>query len=93
MVLIVADEAVAREVYGELFAMRGYDVVLARGARDSLRAVRNRRIGVVVLAMATGATQLRRQLTTLRPQLRVHVTGLLSLSFDMLAPLARQQLH
>ena len=92
-VLIIADEPTAREVYGELFAMRGYDVVLAAGARDGLRAARNRRIGTVVLAVSSGASQLRRQLTTLLPRVRVHVTGLMALPFDVMAPAASHQLH
>jgi DNA-binding NtrC family response regulator len=92
MVLIIAEEPAAREVYGELFAMRGYDVSLAAGARDGLRAARDRRVGVVVLAMATGATQLRRKLTALRPFVRVHIVGMLPQWCDVLTP-QRQQLH
>ena len=92
MVLIIADEAAAREVFGELFALRGYDVVLAASARDGLRAARNRRVGVIVLAVATGVTQLRRKLQQLRPLARVHVTGMMPLFGDALAPLA-QHLH
>jgi DNA-binding response OmpR family regulator len=93
MVLIIADEPAAREVYGELFAMRGYDVVLAADAREGLRVARDRRIGVVVLAMATGAMRLRRKLTTMRPLVRVHMTGLMPLPFDVMTPVASQQLH
>jgi DNA-binding NtrC family response regulator len=93
MVLIIAEDAVAREVYGELFVMRGHEVILAAGARDGLRLVRDRRISVVVLAMTTGATQLRRKLHALRPMLRVHVTGLMALPFDVMASRPRQQLH
>jgi DNA-binding NtrC family response regulator len=77
MVLIIADEPVAREVYGELFTLRGYDVVLARGARDGLHLARDHRIGVVVVALAAGAPKLHRRLTELRPLVRVHVAGLL----------------
>ncbi len=93
MVLIIAEEAAARAVYGELFALRGYDVTLAAGARDGLRAARNRRVGVVVVAMATGATQLRRKLTAMRPLLRVHVVGMLPQQWSDVPPPARQQLH
>ncbi len=92
-VLIIAEDAVAREVYGELFAMRGYAVVTAAGARDGLRCARNRGVTIAVIALATGAAQLRKQLHTMRPTLRVHVTGLFPLAFDVMGPLARQQLH
>ncbi|HEY2745911.1 MAG TPA: hypothetical protein VGL86_14845 [Polyangia bacterium] len=93
MVLIIADEAAAREVYGELFAMRGYDVLLAGGARAGLRAARDRRVAVVVLAMATGAAPLKRKLAALRPLVRVHVVGMLPLWSDVMAREARQHLH
>ena len=93
MVLIIADEPAAREVYGELFAMRGYDVMLAAGARDGLRAARDRRIAVVVLALATGATQLRRKLAALRPLVRVHVAAMMSQWTELAARQARQHLH
>jgi DNA-binding response OmpR family regulator len=93
MVLIIADEAIARQIYGELFAMRGWDVVTARGAREGLRLARDRRIGAVVLALPTGVAQLRARIRALRPLLRVHTTGMMPLPFDMMAPAARQQLH
>jgi hypothetical protein len=73
--------------------MRGYEVVLAAGARDGLRVARDRRIGVVVLAVASGATQLRRRIVAMRPLVRVHVTGLMALPFDVMASVARQHLH
>lgn len=92
-VLIIAEDPVAREVYGELFAMRGYDVVTATGPRDGLRRARNRAVTTAVISMPTGAAQLRKQLHTLRPTLRVHVTGMLPLPFDVMAMPARQQLH
>jgi hypothetical protein len=92
-VLIIAEDPVAREVYGELFAMRGYDVMTASGARDGLRCARDRRVTTAVVALAAGGAQLRKQLHTLRPTLRVHVTGLMPLPFDVMMPLARQQLH
>lgn len=94
MVLIIAEDAMAREVYGELFAMRGHEVVTAAGAREGLKLARDRRISCVVLAVATGAAaQLRRKLHALRPMLRVHVTGLMALPFDVMASSPRQQLH
>jgi DNA-binding response OmpR family regulator len=93
MVLIIADDAVARQVYGELFAMRGWDVVTAGGAREGLRVARDRRIGAVVLALTTGVTQLRARLRALRPLLRIHTTGMIPLPFDLMAPATRQQLH
>ncbi len=93
MLLIIADDAVARQVYGELFVMRGYDVRTAAGGREGLRLARNRHVTTVVVAMATGAAQLRRKLHALRPQVRVHVTGLVPLPFDLTTPMARQQLH
>jgi DNA-binding NtrC family response regulator len=92
-ILIIADDRLAREVYAELFAMRGYGVVTAMGARDGVRLARNRAVTAVVLAVATGAARLRRRLMALRPTVRVHVTGLLPLWFDAAPPLARQQLH
>jgi DNA-binding NtrC family response regulator len=93
MVLIIADEPVAREVYGELFALRGYDVVVAHGARDGLHLARDHRIGVVVLALASGAPRLRRRLIALRPLVPVHVTGLLPPPPEPTAPLAPHRLH
>jgi ActR/RegA family two-component response regulator len=92
-VLIIAEDAVAREVYAELFAMRGYGVVTATGARDGLKRARDRAIATVVLVLQQGSTQLRRKLHALRPTLRIHVTGLSPLCFDVMAPLARQSLH
>lgn len=92
-VLIIAEDPVAREVYGELFAMRGYAVVTAAGAREGLRCARDRRVTTAVVALTSGGPQLRKQLHTLRPTMRVHVTGLLPLPFDIMTPLARQQLH
>ena len=92
-VLIIADDRVGREVYAELFAMRGYTVVTAASSREGLRLARTPKVTIAVLAVATGATQLRRRLHALRPALRVHVTGLLPLCIDLLSPVARQQLH
>ena len=93
MVLIIADDPVAREVYGELFVMRGHDVVTAAGAREGLRLARDRRITVAVVAVPSGAAQLRRKLHALRPMLRVHVTGLMALPLDVVSSTPRQQLH
>ena len=93
MVLIIAEDALARAVYGELFAMRGWDVVTAAGARDGLKLARDRRIAVVVLSLPTGTARVRDKLRALRPRLRVHATGMMPLPFDVLAPPARQQLH
>ncbi|MDB4965110.1 MAG: hypothetical protein JWN44_799 [Myxococcales bacterium] len=92
-VLIIAEDAIAREVYAELFSMRGYGVVTAVTAREGVKLSRNRAIATVVLAMQTGAAQLRRKLHALRPTLRIHVTGLQPLCFDVMAPQARKQLH
>jgi DNA-binding response OmpR family regulator len=93
MILIIADDPVAREVYGELFVMRGHDVIMAAGAREGLKLARDRRITVAVLAVPSGAAQLRRKLHALRPMLRVHVTGLMALPFDVVSSTSRQQLH
>jgi DNA-binding response OmpR family regulator len=93
VVLIVAEDAAARQVYSELFSMRGYDVRTAASAREGLRLARERRVSVAVLAMTAGAAQLRRKLRALRPLLRVHVTGLMPLPFDLMRPNARQRLH
>ena len=93
MVLIIAEDAMARQVYGELFAMRGWDVVTAVGARDGLRRARDRRVTVVVLSLPTGSARLRGKLRALRPFLRVHMTGMMPLPFDAMTPSARQQLH
>jgi len=92
-VLIIAEDAVAREVYAELFAMRGYGVVTAVSARDGFERARNRAVATVVLALSAGAMALRRRLHLLRPRLRVHVTGLAPLCFDVMSPIAQQQLH
>jgi DNA-binding NtrC family response regulator len=91
-VLIIAEDGVARQVYGELFAMRGWAVVTASGAREGLRLARDRRISVVVLSLPTGTARLREKLRSMRPQLRVHTTGMMPLPFDVMAPAARQQL-
>ena len=92
MVLIIADDAVAREVYAELFALRGYGVVTASTASDGLKAARDRTIAVAVLAVASGAAQLRRRLRAIRPTMRMHVTGMMPLCFDVMSA-ARQRLH
>ena len=93
MILIIADDALARQVYGELFAMRGWDVVTAGGAREGLKLARDRRITVVVVSLPTGTAQLRDKLHALRPRLRVHAAGMIPLPFDLMPPTARQQLH
>jgi DNA-binding NtrC family response regulator len=92
-VLIVADDATAREVYAELFAMRGYAVATASSAREGLVRAQARAIAVVVLAMTSGATQLRKRLLSQRPRLKIHVTGLLPLWLDPGLPALRQHLH
>lgn len=90
--LIVASDAVAREVYGELFALRGHHVVTANDAREGLRRARCQEISTVVLALGRGeATALRRRLLQLRPGLTIHVTGQQP-QLDPL-PQARRQLH
>ena len=93
MVLIIAEDAVARTVYGELFVMRGYDVVTAVDPREGFTLARDPRVAVVVLALTRGAAQLRRKLNTLRPLLRVHVLGRAALPFDALPATERRQLH
>ncbi|HEX8952849.1 MAG TPA: hypothetical protein VF997_09425 [Polyangia bacterium] len=93
VVLIIAEDAMARQVYGELFALRGWHVKTAAGAREGLRLARDRRVGVVVLSLPTGAARLRDKLRALRPLLRVHATGMTPLPFDLMTPSARQQLH
>ena len=93
MVLIITEDALARQVYGELFAMRGWAVVTAAGAREGLRLARDRRVAVVVLSLPTGTAQVRDKLRALRPRLRVHAAGMMPLPFDLMAPTASQQLH
>jgi len=93
VVLIISEDALARQVYGELFAMRGWEVVTAAGAREGLKLARDRRIAVVVLSLPTGTVQVRDKLRALRPRLRVHGRGNQPLPFDIMAPAARQQLH
>jgi hypothetical protein len=94
VVLIIADDPMAREVYAELFALRGYGVATASGARDGVRRLaRDRGIAVAVLAVTSGAMQLRRRLHSIRPSLRVHVTGILPLACDGMAPLLGQMVH
>jgi CheY-like chemotaxis protein len=94
VVLIVADDPLARAVYAELFALRGYDVATACSAREGVRRLaRDRGIAVAVLAVASGAMQLRRRLHAVRPWLRVHVTGLLPLGGDAMTPQPGQMVH
>jgi DNA-binding response OmpR family regulator len=92
-VLIVAEDAVARDVYGELFAMRGYAVLTAANAREGLSLARRKRVAVAVLALTSGAAQLRKRLVTLRPLLKVHVTGVIPMLHELTAARLRQQLH
>jgi CheY-like chemotaxis protein len=94
-VLIIADDPVAREVYCELFSMRGHQVEAASCARAGLLRVAQRRdVAVVVLALSalSAVGPLRRRLQALAPQLRVHALARLPGCFDALMP-ARQQLH
>jgi ActR/RegA family two-component response regulator len=92
VVLIVAEDALAREVYAELFAMRGYGVATAAGAREGLKRARDRAVTIAVVAMSSGGPQLRRKLQAIRPSLRVHVTGLVPLPLDLLLGPTRQRL-
>jgi CheY-like chemotaxis protein len=89
----VADDATARDVYAELFAMRGYDVVTAASAGEGLMRAQTRAVRVVVLALASGATHLRKRLLARRPRLRIHITGLMPLWLDPPLPALRHQLH
>jgi CheY-like chemotaxis protein len=94
-VLIIADDPVAREVYCELFAMRGHQVEAASCPRAGLLRVAQRRdVAVVVLALRAlnAVAPLRRRLQELAPQLRVHALGMAPAYFDTMMP-ARQQLH
>jgi DNA-binding response OmpR family regulator len=92
-VLIVADDATARDVYAELFAMRGYAVMTAASAREGLVRAQARTVHVVVLALTTGALQLRKRLLARRPRLKIHVTGMMPLWLEPGLPALRQQLH
>jgi DNA-binding NtrC family response regulator len=94
-VLIIADERIAREVYAELFSMRGYSVATANDASSGLRAVlrRPRRFAIAVVALASGAGGLRRRLLRAQPELRVHVTVREQTPFDLYAQRAHQSLH
>jgi CheY-like chemotaxis protein len=94
-VLIIADDPIAREVYRELFAMRGHQVEAASCARAGLLRVAQRRdVSVVVLALNTinAVGPLRRRLHALAPRMRVHALGMMPGFFDLKVP-ARQQLH
>ncbi len=95
VVLIIADDPIAREVYAELFAMRGYRAVTTGGTREALELACGRDVTAVVLALAarrgSRAAQLRRRLRAVRPRLRVHVTGLPAVGLDPVP--TRQQLH
>jgi DNA-binding NtrC family response regulator len=93
VVLIIAEDPLAREVYAELFLARGHDVVTASCARDGLRHARDRKVAVAVIAMTTGALPLRRKLRAMRPRLRVHVAAERALPFDYRTAAQRQQLH
>ena len=94
--LIIADDPLAREVYGELFAMRGHRVETVACARTGLLRVAQRPdVAVVVLALHPGVNlaPLRRRLQALSPKLRVHVLGLpVPGLVDGVLP-TRQQLH
>jgi hypothetical protein len=93
-VLILAEDDEAREVYAELFAMRGYAVVTAASPRDGVRLARMRRdLEVAVLLVKRGLTQLRRRLIAVRPHLRVHVPGLPAAYCDRMAARALRQIH
>jgi CheY-like chemotaxis protein len=77
-VLIVSDDPIARSVYAELFALRGYAVATASGPRQGLlRLARNRKIAVVVLDVSSGTLRLLQRVRTMRPDLRVHVSSFL----------------
>ena len=90
--LIVADDPLALEVYAELFALRGYAVVTAVGAREGLRRARAADVTLAVLVLTKGtASQLRRRLLALRPTLGVHVAGA-ALPHDSI-PQLRSRLH
>jgi hypothetical protein len=93
-VLIIADERTARDVYAELFRMRGYAVTIATGARAGLRALmaRPRHFCIAVVAVANGALPLRRRLLRVQPRLRVHLTGRERVPFDLFAPRPRPSL-
>jgi CheY-like chemotaxis protein len=95
VVLIIADDPIARDVYCELFAMRGHRVEAASGARAGLMRVA-RRPDVAVVVLALNALQsyaaLRRRLHALAPRMRVHALGTMPSFYDMAMP-ARQQLH
>lgn len=93
MVLIIAEDGIAREVYAELFALRGYEVVTASDGRSALRLARTQRLTVAVLALSTGAAALQRKLRALRPTLRIHAAGRLPRELDGAPRLARQRLH
>jgi CheY-like chemotaxis protein len=95
VVLIIADDPVAREVYGELFGMRGHRVETVSCARAGLSRLAQRKdVGVVVLALdGVGVNApLRRRLHELAPQARVHVLGMPLPALFEPAPV-RQQLH
>jgi CheY-like chemotaxis protein len=95
IVLIIADDPIAREVYCELFAMRGHQVEAASCARAGLLRVAQRRdVAVVVLALnaIAAVAPLRRRLQALAPRLRVHALAMMPGFVDPMIP-ARQQLH
>jgi hypothetical protein len=95
-VLIIAEDPVAREVYRELFTMRGHDVETAACARTGiLHIARRPDLGIVVLALSTlGAVgPLKRKLHSIAPSLRIHVVGLpLPTLYEVNNPV-RQRLH
>jgi CheY-like chemotaxis protein len=96
IVLIIADDPIARDVYCELFAMRGHQVEAAAGARAGLARVAHRRdVAVVVLALRSigAVAPLRRRLRALAPRLRVHALGVTSGGYDALMPSRQQLLH
>jgi CheY-like chemotaxis protein len=95
VVLIIADDPLAREVYGELFGMRGHRVETVSCARAGLSRLAQREdVSVVVLALdGAGVTApLRRRLHELAPRAHVHVLGLPPQALYEPTRL-RQQLH
>jgi multisubunit Na+/H+ antiporter MnhF subunit len=84
-VLIIADDPIAREVYCELFAMRGHHVEAASCARAGLvRLAQRPDVAVVVVALNA--------IAAVAPRIRVHALGLMPSYCDVTVP-ARQQLH
>ena len=87
-VLLVDDEAMIREVSGEMIRMLGYDTLVASGGRQAVALYREHRdeIGVVILDMimpGMGGAETYRELRNINNEIAVVLSSGYSLDSDM----------